>query len=314
MTTPNNNYVTGVERLGAANRAYTAAASGPFNLAGDFCAFVLFWVFGRYQSQTAAVAKAMELWGNFDSVGSTGWGLRIVPDAGDAEIPVLQAIVGDGVGTCENNLPLARITPGEGSSYIERLIMAGLWYDSVNQNVRLSVNGSLQAGTPALANPYAPSAVPPSLGMGAAGDADDVAFVACGYGRPGFPNILDTDSGAFAGSSFYSARASNSGGFLEPDLGTDWIHRYELTSAVSGVGGGVIQKNAAGPTIVTRVPAPDALLDVGGTGFANLELPSLTPNPVNLLAVDGQSPEISRIAIRRNPDWYHGGAFRFFTK
>ena len=316
MTAPNNNYVAGLRGVEDDNRFYRAQSAGPFNITNDdFAAFVLFWIRGQYQVQGAVDVEPIWLWGNLDPDNDTGWLIQLQQSALGGEVPQIEARVGDGTATVTSVLPLGTNVAGVvAPGYINRLILAALWYDAANQQCYLSVNGNLQPPSAALVGPYASSQYAPQLGSPtdgsapAGGNADTfVSLAACGFTRMGIPQTVAADAGFFAGGHFLSAKEGLWGGMLQGPSSLDWVHRYEVYRDARI--GGTVARNANGAATVFLPPAPTQLNDYGASGFANLVFPDMAANPVPLIGVDEETPDLTVIESFKNPDWYHGGGF-----
>ncbi len=314
MTAPNNNYVVAAQNLDNDNAFYQAAAAAPFNPAGDFAAFVLFWLDGTAQSQAAENADSADIWGNAFNAGNDGWSIEIDPGGGAlpgaAVDMVLVATVGDGAARVRAAFPLSLSTVGAGvmPSYINRLILAGLWYDSAAQTVWLSVNGSLQPPSAALAGAYSPSANAPSLGRSnLSGTGQGVSIVAAGFSPAPAAFPLASNAGGLAAENFVKSREALDGHYLYWIGGLDWVHRYQFSSALTQ---GTIATSPTGPVLQSFPALPASLPDLGGLGPTNATTPGLGANPVALNRVDDVLAN-SWLVQNRNPDWYSGGAFQF---
>ena len=319
MTAPNNNYVETLTGFSAQN-FYQAANGGAFNAAAagqSFGAFVLFLINGGYQqANTLGPAQPSFLWGNEDVANITGWSLRIqaggAPLPGTADDPILTANINDGTTRFTALLPFTLgggvaggALPGPG--YAERLILAMLMWDAESNTMALGVNGSIPHAVPTTAD-YAPSSLPTRMGFSPEDDepATFVEICAAGYIRflPG--GVGDWgDFGGFAGSAFRAAREVNRGSFLTAPGSFDWVHRYQAVTPNAGTIARVA--NIAGALQTGAPAAPATLADLGGLGISNAAA-GLGPSPVALNLNGALS-----LDQRRNPDWFHGGAWAFFS-
>jgi hypothetical protein len=257
---------------------------------------VLFWIGGGVQVPGSAFGTRQCLWGNIDFDAGTGWGIFLTPSA--SQIALTAALYAAG-GPLSSGLTLSVATR---SSFVERLICAGLWYDG--ENLSLSINGSLMpVGTNGGgADPYIASARAATLGANpvASEPATNARILSAGYA----PALLTNDDiGAAAGNHFSQCREAYGGAYLAaPNL--DWAHRYEVSAGVPAGTSGTITKTAAGAVVTATPVAPAALADVGNLG------PQAFPGtaPVALNRVGALNLRLAQIA---NPDWYDSAGFAF---
>lgn len=297
MSTTNSNYSARVTGFDVTD-FYQAAAVGPFNQLsnGSLAAFVLFIVRGEYQQLGQVNPDSQFLWGNLDAALFTGWSLSIEPGTVNPQAPMLRASLGDGVAV--NFAESEVFMDVGGPSVIERLCLAGLFWDGDNGTLCLTLNGAIVAVASTGVGAYVPSASAARLGTDPPGavSASFVDFVACGYGLTALPlSATDRTIGAFAGGHFRSAREGLKGGFYFQSqqglLATDWVHRYEAGTLGQG-NTGTISKSASGASLTTLPAAPLVWTDVGSAA------PGMVPSPVNLTREGSLL-----VSSCKNPDW-----------
>jgi hypothetical protein len=240
------------------------------------------------------------LWGNLDTANNAGWGL--VLRQGNGNVLELHAELGAAGAVAVVSYPLtgqtainAVLTP------IERAIIAGIWTDGTT--LLLTVNGVI-AAFGAAGGVMSPSALPARLGAGEAAvpisPAGFCDIISCGFfNELSFAGALVT-IGQLAATGFDAARGSANSGYIEPSLGIDWVHRYEVASASRGLGA-TIQKSPAGARLTGVAAAPATMSDLGGQGIGNLNVNTAT-------ALNKVGPS-TYIVGRKNLDWASFGAF-----
>jgi len=315
---PNDNYCAALTAFSSsgADAYYVAASSSPFNAlnaVGGFAAYCTFIVRGA--SQNVVSPASQFLFGNLS--GNTGWGLHLA-QGNDAQL-FLQAILGSGSGT---NVAAFRLTSNTiqdpsyvGGNYIERLIMAGLWYTGTD--LFLTINGAIVAVAEDL--DLALSTAPARLGISPAGiDPCTVTdIVSVGYSN----NLNFTAAGAalantsilvgdFAGNAFSAARDTMNSGPINRDAGLDWVRRYDVRqSAENSVG--VVDKSALGTKVSVRSAGPSPLLDCGNQTYATaiptFTAVTVTPENLTRVALISGSLILPQVVGRKNVDWYAGG-------
>ncbi len=304
MSSLNQNYVTGLAGFASDKgtpQAYQASAAGQFNQlsAGlSFAAYVLFWIDGGVQQVSALFETRQFLWGNLDDANTNGWGIYLEPD-GSTQMVLTAGMYGaGGLRTSEVILSNA-----ESGSFVERLICAALWWDG--ENLSLTVNGSLQPPSVAIAEAYQPSALRATLGCDEGGNAPagDCRIVSAGYAPV---VVTGATVGALAGAHFRACRESDGGGYLDAVVGRDWAHRYEASAVVPDGTAGTITKTASGPAQASAPVAPTSLPDEGNLG--PVAFTGTSPSALGRLGVTNLT--LQQVA---QPDWYDAPAFEFST-
>src|SRR5512147_3174457 len=141
----NNNYIQSIGGFdGGEGPAafYASPNAGPFNTRnaadGSFAAFCTFYLRGETVMMPSSLPSSSAfLWGNLS--GNTGWALHLVLTS---NVLNLVASIGTGAAVVAASFPLTAtaLPSGNPTSVIERLIMAGLWFDGAD--MVLSVNGN----------------------------------------------------------------------------------------------------------------------------------------------------------------------------
>lgn len=315
----NSNYVAGITGFTAFSYFEAPNNIGSFNAAGDFSAFVAFWLDPSFIALGVADPSEQFLIGNKDDANDTGWALRILPGGnglpGSSADPILVAEVGNGAATVQSALAFTdsnNLTPQPGVSYINRLILAGLWYDSALEQIWLTVNGNpMPVGD--VGAPYAPSALALRVGRSPNGTGSESSnqsiIFGCGYSAPPF---FPTQNNFFrlAGTHFQSAREGLFSGAVEAYSSLDWIHRWDAGQAGVGRQGTLgTAATGGGPFVTSFPPAPATWTDVGGQMARNLSTAGQSEDPIDLTAVT--VPGVQTVQTLKNPDWYHGAAYAF---
>jgi hypothetical protein len=295
----NSNYTPSAGRSFSSEIYYQAESLGPFNaVAGhsSFAAYCTFILRGGIQDIAANMVEQV-LWGNLNVADQRGWEISLIGGSGNTLF--LAARIGTGADIV-NAAVLITGTQADGIiTPIERLVMAGLWYDGTT--LYLSINGVL-AAYDASAAP-SPSNLLARIGAGhaavAADPAINVDIVSVGYF-----NEADFDGGGggigeFASDAFSASRA-NSGmsAYLRPISAIDWTHRYDFAAST----GATIIKQPDGSALSSFGLAPATLEDLGGQGLSNPDRETNTAAPLTRVGA-------VHAFTRKNADWYAGGAF-----